>query len=249
MAISTEPTNGAPAYRVIAQSVERQILSGELKIGEVLPSELALAERLGVNRSTVREAIRLLEENGIVRRRQGGKKLFVSIPEDAKTSQRLTTSLVLQEVTFAELWDVMYALEPVAARRAASRIDSATLEALRDNIARTATNVKDLDYLVEVDLEFHRLVALASGNRALQLCRQPISGLFYPAFDAVIRRLNAGERLLAAHTKIFEAIEANDERTAEEWMRKHIVDFHRGFELANLDIESAVDPGRTPRTL
>ena len=249
MSISTVPINTEPAYRIIARSVEKQILSGELKIGEVMPSELALAERLGVNRSTVREAIRLLEENGIVRRRQGGKKLFVSIPEDAKTAQRLTTSLILQEVTFDELWDVMYALEPIAARRAASRIDAETLEALGDNIARTAANVKDQDYLVEVDLEFHRLIALASGNRALQLCRQPIGRLFYPAFDAVIRRLNAGERLLAAHTKIFEALKTNDERTAEEWMRKHIVDFHRGFALANLDIESAVDPGRTPRTL
>ena len=70
------PIRTEPAYRVAAQALRTRIVTGEIAVGSVLPSETAMAEMLEVNRSTIREAIRLLEENGIVARKPGGKKPF-----------------------------------------------------------------------------------------------------------------------------------------------------------------------------
>ena len=63
----------APTYRLVYEVIEREILEGRLRVGDPLPAELQLAEQLGVNRSTVREGIRLLEKSGLVER-NGGKR-------------------------------------------------------------------------------------------------------------------------------------------------------------------------------
>ncbi|WP_420419881.1 FadR/GntR family transcriptional regulator [Pacificispira sp.] len=230
------PIRTEPAYRVAAQALRTRIVTGEIAVGSVLPSETAMAEMLEVNRSTIREAIRLLEENGIVARKPGGKKLFVTIPTRADLSERMTTAMVLQEITLEELWATMIALEPAAAAAAAGNATDAHITALEANLKATEANIDNKESLLELDLEFHELIADACGNRALQLSREPIGSLFYPAFDAVFSRLNAGERLLVAHTRIVDALKARDRETAVEWMRKHIVDFRRGVELANLDM-------------
>lgn len=242
MTLRLDPIRTEPAYRKASQAIEEKILSGQIEIGEALPSEMALAEQLGVNRSTVREAIRALEQNGLVSRRDGGKKLYASVPEQSMIAQRLTAAMILQQVSFEELWESMLALEPAAAAAAAGRIDAPQIERLTDNLERTRQALDDRDSLVELDIEFHNLVAEASGNRAFQLCRQPVSELFYPAFYKVMSRLNAGERLLYAHEQVVAALVAGDRETAESWMRRHIVDFRRGYELANLDLSAPVRP-------
>jgi GntR family transcriptional repressor for pyruvate dehydrogenase complex len=240
MVLDLQPIRNDPAYRVVSRAIEEKILAGEIAIGDTLPSELALAEQLKVNRSTVREAIRLLEQNGLVRRRQGGKKLFVTVPRGEDITKRLQAAMILQEVTFLELWEVMAAIEPMAAEAAARKILPEQVERLTINLERTQQALDNRRNLTELDIEFHQLIAEASHNRALQLSLEPISQLFYPAFYKVFARLNAGERLLFAHQKIFAAVKARDEREARAWMERHIVDFKRGYELANLDLESSI---------
>ncbi len=242
--LAPQPVHTEPAYKIAARTMREKILSGEIEVGEVLPSEMAMADLLRINRSTVREAIRLLEENGIVSRKPGGKKLFVSVPKRADLSSRMTTAMVLQRIKIDELWGAMLVLEPAIAANAARNVSDAQIAQLDKNLAETVANVDDKQSILELDLEFHQLLSEACGNRALQLCREPVSALFYPAFNAVFQRLNAGERLLTAHRSILEALKGGDAKVAEEWMRKHIVDFRRGYELANLDIERPV--GRLP---
>lgn len=240
MTIELEPISNDPAYRLVAQKIEQKIVSGDIAVGQVLPSELDLAAQLKVNRSTVREAIRLLEQNGLVRRREGGKKLFVTVPGRAGLSDRLRNTMIMQKVTFRELWEVMSALEPMAAEASARNVTPELLERLKDNIERTKSALANTHLLTELDIEFHDLVAEASSNRALQLSHEAISKLFYPAFLKVFLKLNAGERLLIAHQKVYEALVNRDEREARSWMDKHIADFKRGYELANFDIEDNV---------
>lgn len=235
-----QPIHAEPAYKLAARTMRDRILNGDIKVGDVLPSELALADLLQVNRSTVREAIRLLEENGIVSRKPGGKKLFVSIPKRAELSSRMTAAMVLQKIKLDELYDTMRVLEPAIAADAARNITRDQIDRLRANLRATEAQLFDQGALARLDIEFHDLLAEACGNRAMQLCRHPIGELFYPAFDAVMRRLNAGERMLAAHRSIFEAVRRGDSETAQDWMTKHIVDFRRGYELANLDIETPI---------
>lgn len=242
-----DPIATEPAYRSVSRMIENQILSGEIKIGEPLPSELALAARLGVHRSTVREAIRALEQNGLVARRVGGKRLHATLPGGAELSRRVSTAIILREITFFELWEMMLCLETAAAQAAAGRITDEQLGRIAINIKDTKQALADNLSLVELDVEFHALVAEAARNRALNLAREPISHLFFPAFYSVMSRLNAGERLVAAHEQIFDALRRRDEQTARNWMERHIVDFRRGYELANLDIDAPVErPNRQP---
>jgi DNA-binding FadR family transcriptional regulator len=148
--------------------------------------------------------------------------------------------MVHQQVSFEELYEAMRALEPASAAGAAARRDSGVLAELDDNLLRTRRALNDSACLTELDIEFHQLVATAAGNRALDLARQALSGLFYPAFYAVMSRLNAAERLLAAHEHIVAAIHTSDVMTARNWMERHIDDFRRGYELANLDMMNSV---------
>jgi GntR family transcriptional regulator, transcriptional repressor for pyruvate dehydrogenase complex len=92
-----------PAYKAISELIEQRIVSGEIKPGVQLPTEQELAQQFGVNRSTVREAIRQLEQEGLVER-QGSKRLQVTMPGVYDAAPRAARSLLLHQVTFEELW-------------------------------------------------------------------------------------------------------------------------------------------------
>ena len=233
--IVSEP--GVPAYRNVARAISDRILRGELTVGQSLPSETSLAESLGVNRSTMREAIRVLEENGMLRRRPGGKRLFVSAPEEQDVATRFKAAIVLQEISFREVWEAMYYLEPAICAAAADHISDDDILMLQDNVDRSRHASASFEDLARLDFEFHSIIAKASRNRVMQLCREPIGQLFYPAFLQMMQRLNVTERLIFAHQRILDGLRARDTDLAREWMLKHIVDALRGYELANLDID------------
>lgn len=235
------PGRAEPQHRVIARAIETRILAGEIVPGDPLPSEMGLAEQWGVGRSTIREAIRLLEQNGLVKREEGRKKLTVTVPRSSDVSKRVTQAMVMQQVTFDELWEAMYALEPAAAHAAARRADADDIAALEANLAATRRALEDKESLTALDIEFHDLVARASKNRALQIAREPLTSLFYPPFYIVMNRLNAAQRLLVAHENVLEAIRGHDARKAREWMEKHVADFKRGHELADIDMSQPVE--------
>lgn len=231
---------GVPAFRVIAQELEQQVLSGDLSVGSVLPGELALAKRFSVSRSTIREAIRLLEQLGLISREKGRNKLTVTSPSHKEIGERMRTAFLLHDTTFEQLWEVMSAIEPVCAAVAAAKATEHDHELIAANLKRTEEALGKPDLLVELDIEFHNLVATATYNSALRLSRDTVGELFYPAFNVVITRLNAGSRLLLAHRKIFEALQTRNVAEAKSWMERHIGDFHRGCDLANLDFKAPI---------
>lgn len=236
--VISEP--GVPAYRNVARAISDRILRGDLPVGQSLPSETSLAETLGVNRSTMREAIRVLEENGLLRRKPGGKRLFVSAPGDEDVAVRFKAAMVLGEISFREIWEAMYYLEPAITAAAAVHISDEDIEILQENVDRTRRAEAKLEDLARYDFEFHSIIAKASKNRVLQLCREPISQLFYPAFLQLMKRLNVNDRLIFAHQRILDGLRARDPEVAREWMLKHIIDGHRGYELANLDVDKPI---------
>ena len=230
----------APAYKAVSAEIERIIVSGELQPGAALPTEQELAQQFGVNRSTLREAIRQVEQEGLVERREG-RRLFVALPGLTDFAPRAIRSLVLQQATFHEIWEVAVVLEPLATRLAAQAAGEDDLDALKTNLARmkslSADTPHDKAALIELDVEFHAMVARASGNRALMLAREPVSLLYSTTLakmQAQLPQLHA--RNIAAHALILEALCSRNTERAEYWMRKHIVDFQRGFVLAQLDM-------------
>jgi GntR family transcriptional repressor for pyruvate dehydrogenase complex len=234
------------AYQAVAQAISDKILSADWPVGMGLPGEVALADAFGVHRSTIREAIRTLEQEGLLVRPRATKQLLVNVPTRSQVSSRITAAIILQEITFLELWQTMMALEPASAEEAALRATPKHLAALRENHESTMQALGDPVRLLELDMAFLNGIAEASQNRALQLCRAPLGKLLYSAFLPVLRMLPAGERLVVAHHHILAALEAHDPNGAREWMQRHVADFRRGYERAGLDITMPVASNTAP---
>ena len=224
-----------PAYKAVSAAIERAILEGALPPGAALPTEQELSERFGVHRSTVREAIRQVEQEGLLQRREG-RRLFVCLPGVHDLAPRATRLLLLHQTTFQELWDVALALEPLAARQAARHATPDDLALLAANQAATESET-GLAKLVALDMEFHALVGRASHNRALMLAREPVGLLYNPTLLQIFQRLpQAVQRNTVAHQHTLAALHAGDADAAAEWTRKHMVDFQRGFAMAGLSM-------------
>lgn len=240
LATAFRPLRHAPAYKALSTEIERQILGGALKPGDALPSEQDLAVQFGVNRSTVREAIRLLEQEGLLVR-GAGRRLQVALPGLYDLTPRTTRALMLEQVTFRELWEVAVLLEPAAARLAATHASDAALDELEENVAQTAACVARGEPYTELDVAFHAVVSRASQNRVLMLAREPVGLLYRPTLTRLQAVLSqAGRRNLDAHRRILGALRRRDADEAEHWMRKHLIDFQRGYRVAALDLDEAV---------
>lgn len=228
-----------PAYKAVSSAIESAILDGALPPGAALPTEQALSERFGVNRSTVREALRRVEQEGLLQRREG-RRLFVCLPGVHDLAPRATRLLMLHRTTFQELWEVALVMEPLAAGLAAQHANADDLDLLDANLRATerATAPKAL---VTLDMEFHALVGRASHNHALMLAREPVGLLYNPTLMQVFRRLpQARSRNLKAHEQILQALHARDAAAATDWTRRHLIDFQRGFVMAGLDMGTPI---------
>jgi DNA-binding FadR family transcriptional regulator len=228
-----------PAYKAVSIAIERAILDGSLPPGSALPTEQELAERFGVHRSTVREAIRQVEQEGLLQRREG-RRLFVYLPGVQDLAPRATRLLLLQQTTFQELWELAMSLEPLAARLAALRAEPQDLQQLKDNLA-AGDKARDLPAQVRLDVEFHALVGRASHNRALMLAREPVGLLYSPTLLRIFSHLPQAEtRNRAAHHRVVDALMRRDADASAEWTHKHMVDFQRGFAMAGLDMATPI---------
>ena len=229
-----------PAYRVVSEKIRNSILSGEIKAGELLPTETDLAEQFGVTRSTIREAIRLLEHGGILGRADR-KRLVVTLPKTDTVGRSVSSALLMHQVTYEELWQVAMGLEPLASKLACTTATKKDKQLLAANLVLTQEVINDHDALLAAEIEFHDLLANATHNSALLLARAPLNELFYPtAWGEVIRALSPGERILIAHQHIYGAICSNNPNKAEYWMKKHMEDFRRGTEMGNLGFDKPV---------
>ncbi|HEX3951521.1 MAG TPA: GntR family transcriptional regulator [Steroidobacteraceae bacterium] len=226
------PLDDHPAYRQIANLIEHRIVTRTLRPGDALPSETDLARQFGVNRSTVREAIRELEIHGLLGRERGEKRLRVTRPEPRRVSSGVSRALALNDVTFMELWEAMMAIEPAAAQYAASRRTAAQMQGLTRASVRFKRESAGTGTAVAAVVEFFTAVAAASGNQVLALSQAPLNLLLVPTLTQVIDRVpQARSRIQAAQDSIIEAIKLKKSEQARVWMEKHIRDFKRGYDL------------------
>lgn len=233
--------SSTPAYQLVAEAIERRILSGGIRPGEPIGTEAELVRQFGVNRSTVREGIRLLEHDGIIQR-QPNRRLAVALPHYERLATRTTRALVLHEATFRELYEAGMALQLATIEAAARNATPEHVEALQDNIDRTARVLDDPAAVAALDAEFHALIGRASANRVLQLAREPSDMLVRPTTEIVLRKVKVGAaRLLEAHRKLLEAIRRRDPEFGRLWARRHIDDWRRGFERAGNDLDQPID--------
>jgi len=239
-AVTFEPLVPQPAYGRVATAIERKILDRSLKPGDLLPTETDLAEQFGVNRSTVREALRQLESAGLVGRDSGAKRLRVTRPGQDETASRVSRALELDDVTFIELWEAMLAVAPRTAALAATRGAGETVPALEADIAAVEA-ARGSEATVTAVVRFFGTLAAASGNRVLMLAMQPVMRLLAPSLRRMIDRVPQGRsRILVAQRCIIEALRKGDAVEAESWMTRHVEDFRRGYELVGIALDTRV---------
>ena len=228
-----------PAYRVVSDDLRQRIVRGEVQAGQAFPTETDLATRFGVHRSTIREGLRQLEQDGLLQRM--GKRLVVSIPQHKDLAHAAERALRMHQVTYRDVWEVASTLEPMCARLAAERITPDELVQLERNLDVTAALVQGGESPIAATIEFHSLVAEATHNQALLLARAPVSLLMRSGYAAIAPALpQSGARLLEAHRQVFESLKQHDAESAVAWTRKHLMDHKRGFEFAGLNMDSPI---------
>ncbi len=229
------------AYEMVAEAIEREITSGRLKPGDEIGTEAELVRQFGVNRSTVREGIRVLEQSGFVRR-EAGRKLCVCTPHYRALSSRLSRALIINEVTFREIYNSALVLELGAVEAAVENATGDDIAGLEENQARAEAAVDDPVRLAGLDTQFHSLVARAAHNRVLELAREPAALLFFPTTEMICRRVPEGaQRMVLAHREIIDAIKGSNAKRAHLWMRRHVADWKKGFERAGRNIDEPVE--------
>jgi DNA-binding FadR family transcriptional regulator len=230
-----------PAYRKVAAAISERIVSRSLREGDRLPPETELARQFGVNRSTIREALRELESGGLVKRRPGSKLMSVSRPQHGAVAEGVSRALVMHDVTFLEVWSALTILEPPIAEAAARARTAEDVAATAGEAQRFVTLNADTGLAVHHAAEFLRCVGRATHNQVLMLAQEPLLQLLEPSLQVMIEKVpQARGRIITAQKKMLEALEARDTEGARTWMAKHIRDFRKGYEIAEIDPELRV---------
>lgn len=236
------PLKLEPAYRRVAAAIAARIRDRSLPAGEALPPELELATQLGVTRSTLREALRELESIGLLARRRGTKRMVVSRPDAAAVAARVSDALALHDVTVAEVCAALLILEPPIAELAARAARAPQLRTIEAAAAAFAASTDTPSALRAVN-RFFEAVDAATGNPALQMAQRPLLPLLQGSLRLVIDRVpQARMRIALAQRRLYAACAARDGAAAAEWMGKHVRDLRRGFEVAGIDLATAVQP-------
>ncbi len=214
------------AYEQVYDQLRELIMSGELARGERLPNEAVLARDFGVSRGTVREALRVLAAQNLIRTAKGaGGGSFVTLPTVDHISEFLQANIGLlsesQDVSLEEFLEARELLEVFAARRAAARRAPRDIERMRDTIVDDPNGLSNEERFF-YNKEFHSAVLDASSNTLLCIAAQPI----FSVLQTNLSRSELGAGFPAHvnddHREILEAIEAGDADLAAERMRSHM---------------------------
>jgi GntR family transcriptional regulator, transcriptional repressor for pyruvate dehydrogenase complex len=217
----------------VAAQLELLITQGVYEIGERLPAERDLAERLGVGRSTMREALRLVEAGGMLRIAHGVGMFVISDSKRPEHGRSLL--LVDNEFTVPELFEVRSALERDAAGLAARRITPAEAENLKSILAAAEGPDVDDDEFVRLDALLHRTIAEITKNGLLLRITDSIGNPFVRYSHQVIGLPGRRETAHAGHRAIVAAIIERKAAKAREaalghlrWAESDVVAFLNG---------------------
>ena len=219
------------AAELVARGLRRRIVTGELPEGAPLPPEGQLMEQFGVARTTVREAFRVLESEGLLEIRRGaGGGARVRAPSEAAVARYAALVLQFQGATLADVHETRIRLEaPLAAVLARRNRDEVMLRRLRDALAEEADALASPESLPWAEGRFHQTLVRLAGNMTIDV------------MSAVVNRIIAGHvaRFIAerggepatrashleahrAHERLVELIEVGAEQEAEALWRRHL---------------------------
>ena len=196
-----------PLRDVVFNTLRKAILTGELKPGERL-MEIHLANRLGVSRTPIREAIRKLELEGLV----------IMIPRRGAEVAQIT------EKSLKVVLEVRRALDALCAELACDRISEEGMEDLKEACAQfeKATKSKDATVIAKADVALHDIIVAATGNQRLVQLVNNLAEQMYRYRFVYIKDESQHERLIEEHRMIYESIRKKDKEAAARAAKLHI---------------------------
>jgi GntR family transcriptional regulator, transcriptional repressor for pyruvate dehydrogenase complex len=223
-----------PLSITVSRKIRQLIITGKVKMGAELPSEKDLARDLGVGRSTVREALRILQAQGLI---SGGDTVSTQKPRVSAAlalttaGETMTTALQLKCIPLADLLDLRVLIEGEAAERAAKEPSDDDMNDARNAlIAMKKPNV-DIETFRAADLRFHKSIVAACGNQAFPLVmgvlRDAIGGHLGEALKRKKSPRAAMNELTREHEEILIAIDRGRGKRARELVETHIRDFYK----------------------
>ncbi len=231
-----EPVVTAPAslQQRIVDQIQRALAEGRLKPGDRLPGERELCQMLGVSRSSLREAIKVLAGKGVVEARQG-QGVFIARADPVGVLEQIASVLLLQRGTVADLFEVRRLLETQAAAWAAERAspaECAEMAALLEECLAKAESgrITENEY-EQYDHRFHFLLAKATGNEVLVRVMANLIDLLVEARKLSLKVPGRARRSVDDHLAVLAAVRAGDPEAARRRMLEHL----EGVQAAILD--------------
>lgn len=222
--VQLEPMQVPKASDVLADDLRERILRGEFPEGTALPPERELVSQTRMSRTTVREALRILEVQGLVRiktGRSGGA--FVQQPGEEAVASTVSLLIRGRKLRMADLLETREAIEPICAQLAAKYRTEADLERLELANEAIADETGSLEDFLQANVDWHVAVAIASHNEILTGFMLALSRAIYAStdnkgfIDIGVRRTT-----VRAHRTITEAIRDRDAEAAIRRMNRHV---------------------------
>jgi len=224
MRSSASASNQKPDPRVTAKLIARiksMIASGTISPGAKFPPERDLAREFGVNRASVRQALKVLEIMGVLSQRVGDGT-YLSDSAESILNEPIDFLVLLDDLSHHELFETRLIVEPELAARAAERATAEDISALRNAILameRSRTTRERLD----ADLAFHEAVFRASGNRICHLLFKGIHRSLLTSMSRLSDRVSLDQPLMF-HRRIYVAIREHHAAEARQAMLEHLID-------------------------
>jgi GntR family transcriptional repressor for pyruvate dehydrogenase complex len=229
-----QPVQPVRAYQRVVEQVEEAVLTGALKPGERLPSERELMAQFAVSRSTVREALRVLESGGMVRSRPGDPHGPLVLPYSPAGLEKSMSRLAhLDQLGLTELLQFRMMLEGAAYLLAARMRTDAHLAEMQDALdaMERAVDVSHTAFS-EADLAFHDTVARASGNMLIVVCGQVVHGVVLNMIAGKLEQAPDPHAVIAEtlehHRQALSAVRNGDGALAAQLAREKLYEYYAG---------------------
>ncbi|MFP5335384.1 MAG: FadR/GntR family transcriptional regulator [Actinomycetes bacterium] len=230
-----EPVTPVRMYQRIVEQIEDAVARGELKPGQRLPSERELVVQFGASRPTVREALRVLESNGLVRSRPGDPNGPEILPFSSDGLVKHMTRLAqVEQMSMAELVAFRMILDGSANLLAARLRTPAELAAIEETFGVMEDAIdKSFEEFSRADVAFHDAIARASRNTLIEVCNQVVRGVVLTMISEKIARARNSKALMREslhhHREVYEAIRAGDGPAASRISRRNLYDYYVGY--------------------
>ncbi len=215
MPIKYKPIVTESVSKQIAEKIRGSIIDGRLKADDRLPTEEELAKQFDVSRPTVREALKRLAAQNLIRSRRGPTGgTFINRPSHEEIRSHLTTAttllVTLGEFDLNDIAEARLELELMCGRLAAERREDRHLEKMAEEIeTQKDTDLTDVEFCAS-DVRFHRALVDASANPVLQYVMFAVIEAMQPVANMIIFRFRDRRTTVEQHEKILAAIEARD---------------------------------------